>query len=158
MFAHPFSHPPLLTIHFIFGAHITLTIYRVISSVAVNRWHNGGRPMIWGYKSPYGISRIIVLESCITSPSIFTYGPYRRWGRGVAFLSDWVSSFERFVCLNLSDYCFGMMYNIPVHLYLRSISTAGARGCFFIRHAFLLSRDWMLIVERLKSVIERFMH
>ena len=197
--------------------YITLTIYRLVSSVAVNRWHNGGRPMIWGYKSPYGISRIIVWEGCITSPSIFTYAPILRRGREVAFLSAWdssferldvkcweigcscreiealvlrdlfvgisriivlewcitspsiftyglilrrgarlpflsawVSSFERFVCLNLSDYCFGMMYNIPVHLYLRSNLTAGRPVAIFIRLGFffreidaLVLRDWM---------------
>ena len=71
-------------------------------------------------------------------------------GARLPFLSAWFSSFERldvvverFVCLNLSDYCFGMMYNLPVHLYLRSNLTAGGAGLHFYPLGFLLSRDWM---------------
>ena len=62
------------------------------------------------------------------------------------FYPTCISSFERFdvvverfdalvfvyfIIPNLSDYCFGIMYNIPVYLYLRSNLTARAPGCHF---------------------------
>jgi len=48
--------------------------------------------------SSFQISRIIVLESCITSPSIFTYGLILRRGRPVAFLSDMHFFFREIGC------------------------------------------------------------
>ena len=50
------------------------------------------------FTSSFQISRIIVLESCITSPSIFTYGLILRRRRGVAFLSDMHFFFREIRC------------------------------------------------------------
>ena len=57
-----------------------------------------------------------------------------------------------------------MMYNIPVHLYLRSNLTAGARVAFL--SAWVSSFERLdvvverldVVVERLDVVVERFMH